>query len=161
VLDAERRGQGRDDLAEAARDEAHGPAGRVHGLDELAGARREGDPRAHLVEHTDVQAGQRGHALAQARGEVELAAHRPLGHRGHLLPRARVLGEQLDDLGRDERGVDVGDQEPDAVDGKGAGGHGDVHAERRRRAAQLGRGALRARAGPQGTGEGEAVPAVP
>src|SRR5690606_26637014 len=95
----------------------------------------------------------------QAGGEVQLPAHRPLGHRGDLLPGAGVLGEQLDDLGRDERGVDVHDEQADAVAGERAARHPDVHAERRGGPAQLGgQGGVDVGGGPRAGGAGERHP---
>ena len=66
----------------------------------------------------DRQALEGGDPLAQALGEVELAAHRALGDRGHLGLAAGVAGEQLDDLVLDEGGVDVHDDEPASAPGQ-------------------------------------------
>ena len=61
--------------------------------------------------------------------EVELAAHRRLGDGGHLGGPARVLGEQLDDLVLDERGVDVHHDQPPAAAGQPRRGDRDVGAD--------------------------------
>ena len=68
------------------------------------------------------------HPLAQAVGEVELAAHGSGGDRRDLGLATGVAGEQLDDLVLDQGGVDVHDDEPSAAAGQPAGGHGDVEA---------------------------------
>ena len=73
--------------------------------------------------------GERRDPGVQALREVELAAHRRLGDRGDLVGPAGVLGEQLDDLVLDERGVDVHDDEPAAAPGQPGRGDGDVGAD--------------------------------
>src|SRR5690606_28145384 len=93
--------------------------------DELAHARRERRPGADVRERLDRDAREGRDALAQRLGEVDLTAHRPLGDLGDLGARARVVGEELDDLLLDEGRVDVHDEEPDRAVGaaRGGGGH--------------------------------------
>ena len=59
------------------------------------------------VEHADIEAGERRDPFAQALGEVEFAAHRPLGDLGDVLEAACRVGEQLDGLLSDEGGIGV------------------------------------------------------
>ena len=126
VVDAELERDRLDDLEEAARHDRHGEAEALEGAHQGAGAGGEAHGIAHLVEHRRGQAGQRGDPGVQALGEVELAAHGGLGDCGDLGGPAGVLGEQLDDLVLDQRGVDVHHDEPTAAAGQAGRGHGDV-----------------------------------
>ena len=63
--------------------------------------------RAHVVEHRLRQARQQRHAPTQRLGEVDLAGHRRLGDRGHLLGAAARVGQQVDDLVLEQRRVGV------------------------------------------------------
>ena len=65
---------------------------------------------------------------AQRLLEVQLAAHRGLGHLGDLLLAAGVGREHLDHLALDQRGVDVHHDQAHAVAQQGGGLHGDVEA---------------------------------
>ncbi len=57
------------------------------------------------------QPGEDRHPGMQALGEVELAAHGGFGHGSHLLPLARVRGQEFDDFLLDQGGVNVHDQQ--------------------------------------------------
>ncbi|CAI8736232.1 NAD-specific glutamate dehydrogenase [Pseudomonas sp. IT-194MI4] len=59
------------------------------------------------VQHADVQPLQQGQALLEAGAEVQLAGHRPLSNRGHLVANAGGLGQFVDDLGFNQRRVHV------------------------------------------------------
>ena len=126
MVHAELLGDRLDDLDEAAGDDTHGEAEALEGAHQRAGAGGEAHGIPHLVEHRRRQARQRRHPGVQALREVELAAHRRLGDRGHLGCPASVLGQQLDDLVLDEGGVDVHHHEAATAAGEPGGGHGDV-----------------------------------
>src|SRR5699024_4788860 len=96
-----------DDLVEPAGDQRHRPVPLVQRGHQLGRPRAELDLRAHLVQHTDLEPGEGGHPFGQRGGEVQLATHRPLGDRRHLGTGPGPVGEQVDLLGGDERGVHV------------------------------------------------------
>ena len=125
-VDAERRRQRLDHLDEAAGDECHGEAEALHGPDQRAGARGQRHRGPDLGEHRLRQAGQRGDPLVQARREVQLAAHGPLGDGRHLVGPPGVRREQLDDLVLDQGRVDVHDDQPAAAPSQTGGGDRDV-----------------------------------
>ena len=81
-----------------------------------------------LVERGLRDALEQRDALAQGLLEVELAAHRRLGHAGDLDLLAGVGGEHLDDLALDEGGVDVHHDQPDAAAVQGVALDGEVDA---------------------------------
>ena len=66
----------------------------------------------NLVEHLDWQPGQGCHPLVQRLGEVDLAAHRRSGDRGHRLTGTGPLGQHLNDFTLNQSGVDIEDDEP-------------------------------------------------
>ena len=154
VVQAQAPRQGHHDLLEAAGDHPHAAAAGVQRPDELDGARR----GAHLVQHLSEDRlrhpPQGGDTLAQRVGEVELAAHRPGGDGGHPLARAGALGDELDDLLLDERGVGVHDQQPGAQPRQGPGGPPAAHARRGSRCAHGPMLAGRAPRRPGATGPG-------
>jgi hypothetical protein len=114
--DAEGVGQRAEDLGEAARDQPELPSAAPDLGEQLGRARREPDPAPDLVERAHGHAREGGHTIAQGGRKVDLAAHRALRHLRDLGPGAGVVGEELDHLVGDERGVDVGDdQAPAAV----------------------------------------------
>ena len=72
------------------------------------GARREAQPLAvDALEDGRVEPGERRHAAPQALRPVDLPAHRGRGHRGHLGLASREIGDLVDALHGDERGVHV------------------------------------------------------
>ncbi len=79
------------------------PPARVDARDHLGHAIRHRDLSPDGLEHRLGEPGERRDALAQALLEVEFAVHRAEGDLGDSLERARVLGEQLDDLVLDQR----------------------------------------------------------
>src|SRR5690606_21550236 len=107
VLDPERGSERLDDLREAARDEPERPPARLKLGHELACTGGELDLGADLVEHRDREPCEGCDALVERGREVDLAAHRALGDLRDALSGSGTLGEELDDLGRDERRVDV------------------------------------------------------
>src|SRR5690606_16805707 len=107
VLDPERGSERLDDLREAARDEPERPPARLELGHELACTGGELDLGADLVEHRDREPCEGRDALVERGREVDLAAHRALGDLRDALTGSCPLGEELDDLGRDERRVDV------------------------------------------------------
>ena len=73
---------------------------------------RDHDVGVHLVEHADVEALQEPDAGPQRLLEVELAAHRLLGHPGDLRLVPGMGGQHLDDLALDQGRVDVEHDQP-------------------------------------------------
>ena len=98
-------------LVEPARDDTHLPAARVHRGDELPDPGREPHAGVGVTEDALGRAAQGRDALGEAFGEVELAAHRPLGHLGDLFAGPRGVGEELNDLVLDGRGIAVENDE--------------------------------------------------
>ena len=108
VVDAELGGQRVGDLGEAAADDPAAVAEPVQGADQRPGAGREPQLPPDLVEHRRVQA--RPACATRSGSEAaksSLAAHGGLGDLGDLLGAARLRGQQVDHLGRDQRGVHV------------------------------------------------------
>ena len=80
-------------------------------------------PGARLLEDGLVESRQRRHAFAEARCEVELAAHRPLGDLGHEGEAARGIRQQLDGLLADEGRIGVEHDEGAARAARCRAGH--------------------------------------
>ena len=137
VLDVELGGQRRDDLDEPARDQREREPEAAQGAAEGPGAGREAHGGADVVQHRGGQPGEAGDPFVQARGEVELAAHGPLGDGRDLGGPPGLGGEQLDHLVLDERRVDVHHDEAPAAAGQAGGGDRDVHPVRGRLGGEL------------------------
>ena len=107
LVESERRADRVEQLVESAGDHADDAAGRVDAGDELVHAVGRADAGPDLGEHALGQPGEGRDALPQALGEVELAAHRALGHLGDEVARAGGIREQFDHLVLDQGGVGV------------------------------------------------------
>ena len=83
----------------------------MQGANELLGAGGQADLGEHLGEDALAHAFERGHALTQGGGEVQLTAHGPPRDLGDLRPGAGALGNELNDLLLNEGGVHVHDQQ--------------------------------------------------
>src|SRR5215207_1407799 len=129
-VESEAFGERVEELVEAARDDADEPAGRVHAVDELAYAVGWSHPLACAREHPHIESLERRDPLAEARREVELAAHRAFGDRGDVLEAPGGLGEQLDGLFPNQRGVGI---EHDEQAASSAAGGRTAHAAARTR----------------------------
>ena len=111
IVDTQGGCQGGDDLLEAPGDDPESTPGRVHGVDQLARARRRCDRGENVGEDGGGHSREGCDPLTQGLGEIKLAVHRARGNLGDPLARARGLGQFLDDLLADERRIDVGDDE--------------------------------------------------
>ena len=83
-----------------------------------------------MVDHPRVEALEQGDAGVERGLEIELAAHRPLGHRRDLGLEPGIIGELVDAFDADHRRIHVGDEQPLAAARARAG-----RPRRRRRAA--------------------------
>ena len=114
------------DLMESSRHHADLPAVRVQRVDQLMRAVREMDTPVHLVEHGNRQTLQQRHACTQRLAEVQLAAHRLLGHAGDPLAATGGIAQLVDHFLIDQRGIDIHHQKTGTVEGRlggcGAGG---------------------------------------
>ncbi len=130
VVDAELLGERVDDGGEATGHHGDAEAEAREGADEGARTWRQSHRLAHLRQRRLGHAGQQRDPGVQRLREVELTAHRALGHLAHLGLAAGVRGDQLDHLVLDERRVDVHHHEVCAAAAEAASLHRDVHAER-------------------------------
>ena len=64
-----------------------------------------------MIDHALVQPLEQGDAGVERGLEIELAAHRLLGHRGDLGLEAGIIGELVDAFDRDHRRIHVGDEQ--------------------------------------------------
>ena len=126
VVDAEPGGEPVGELREAAADNPAPVAEPLERPDQRPRARRQPQLRPDGIDRGRVESGQQGHALPQGGGEVQLAAHRRLGHRGDLLGAARPGREQVDDLAPDQGGVDIKHDQAHRAPVQAAALHGHV-----------------------------------
>ena len=124
-VEADHPGNSVGERGESAGDEDGAGAVRPHGADQLAAAGRQRDALDdHAADRLLGQAGEEAYALAERRGEVELAAHGALGDVGDLRLEAGEIGKLVDAFLLDHGRIHVGDELALAT----AGGrlHGDV-----------------------------------
>ena len=88
-----------------------------------------------MAENRLAHAGELGHSVGQGLGKVEFTAHRGLSHRPDLLLGAGMGRQHLNDLGGNERGVNIGDDRRRAGLRHRAGDERRIDRKRDRRAA--------------------------
>ena len=103
--------------AEAARDEQAISAIGPHGPHQGPRTGREPDALGMAVDRRLVEAGEQGDAGVERTLEVEVPAHRLLGHRRDLVPQPGIIGEFVDALLPDHRHIHVGYEQPLAAAG--------------------------------------------
>ena len=102
------------EVGEAAGDEQRLQAAAPRGIEQHAGPGRQRDPfPVHALEHAFVQPGERGDALPEALRPVDLAAHRRGGDRSDLRLASGEVGDLVDALDGDERGIHVQREHPE------------------------------------------------
>src|SRR6185437_615712 len=112
LVEADHGGDAIGEQSEAAGDQRGVRAMDAHGADQRPRARRQLDALAqHLVDDGDFQPFEQRDELAQRRLEGNLAAHGPLGDRRDVRFEPDVIGELVDALLADHRGVHVGEEQ--------------------------------------------------
>ena len=112
----------RRELTKAARDDDDASAVRLHrpGERARAGVQRDAVPQ-HIADHAFGQAREQGDALAQRRGEGDLAPHGALGDGGDALAHPGEGRELVNAFLADQRRIHVRDQKALPIDGQAAG----------------------------------------